>query len=278
MVVFPYIKLNLGLNVLRRRNDGYHDLETCFIPVKGCCDVLEIMEAKAEASSLSTFGIPIDAAQEDNLVMKAYRMMEQDYALPPVEMALLKNVPAGSGVGAGSSDASHALLALNELFGIGLDSAQLEGYALRLGSDCPYFIKGGAAIGKGRGEELKPIALDLADCYVRVVFPGVHVSTKEAFAGLVPAMPPGGDLEDALAQPRENWRKVLKNDFETTVFALHPVLKEIKDRHYSDGAFYASMSGSGSAIYGLHVGPPDGELGWQVDTKTGHKVWMGRLD
>jgi len=276
MVVFPYIKLNLGLNVLRKRDDGYHELETCFIDVNGCCDVLEVVAAKDSVSTLSTFGLPIDSPTEDNLVMKAYRILEEKHGLPAVEMALLKNIPAGSGVGAGSSDASHALLALNNLFDLRLSRDQLATYALKLGSDCPYFIYGGKMLGKGRGEQLSPLELDLNACWVKVLFPGLHVSTKQAFAGLTPSMP-SLSIANLLAKNRLAWKDELKNDFEPSVFALHPLLKEQKAALYDEGAFYASMSGSGSTMYGLFESMPSTDLGWAVDSQTLHKIWTGRL-
>lgn len=248
MKVCTDVKLNLGLNVLRKRPDGYHDLETLFVPYGGFSDVLEITEA-------DSFGIEIENCGWDpsrDLTAQAYELLKADFpALPPVHIRLEKNAPVGAGLGGGSSDAASALKMMNILFGLGLDSAALASYASRLGSDCAFFIYDRPMFGSGRGELLEAFDIDLSGYEIRVEIPrGVAVSTREAYSGIVPHVPEM-PLREVLRLPVEEWRGKLVNDFEASVFRAHPEIAELKRSMYERGAVYAAMSGSGSSVFGL---------------------------
>lgn len=294
MKTCPNPKINIGLNVLRKRPDGFHDLETLFVPYFGMADELEIVDAsgsvclrKASASlhpsqpggwappsdmpeggqpfleantagsklNIRIIGSKVDWDPRKDLTVKAYEILDADFNLPPVEIVLRKNIPVGAGLGGGSSDAAFALKMLNEMFSIGLDDSALAGYAARLGSDCAFFIYNRPMFGTGRGEVLEPYDIDLSAWQLRVEVPsGVAVSTAEAYRGVLAAkntaiaLPP---LKEALKGPVECWKDVVVNDFEATVFPLHPEIQALKRRFYDDGAVYAAMSGSGSSVFGL---------------------------
>ena len=277
MIANPNVKINLGLNVLRKREDGFHDLETLFVPYFGITDTLEIIAGDDYSrTSAAIFGkyAPEMIAQgisEDGSLMitiaraegvdwdplkdltaKAYYVLAEDFKMPPVKIFLEKTSPVGAGLGGGSADAAFALKMLNELCQLGLSDQQLAGYAARLGSDCPLFIYNRPMIGEGRGEILTEYPLDLSAYDLQVLTPeGVSVSTKDAYAGIRPHLPEVS-LRDALARPVEEWADVLVNDFEETVFAKYPELAAIKRSLYDSGAVYASMSGSGSALFALY--------------------------
>lgn len=277
MIANPNVKINLGLNVLRKRDDGFHDLETLFVPYFGITDTLEIIAGDDYSrTSAAIFGkyAPEMIAQgisEDGSLMitiaraegvdwyplkdltaKAYYVLAEDFKMPPVKIFLEKTSPVGAGLGGGSADAAFALKMLNELCQLGLSDQQLAGYASRLGSDCPLFIYNHPMIGEGRGEILTEYPLDLSKYDLQVLTPeGVSVSTKDAYAGIRPHLPEIS-LRDALARPVEEWADVLFNDFEETVFAKYPELAAIKRSLYDSGAVYASMSGSGSALFALY--------------------------
>lgn len=253
MVVFPNAKINLGLNVVAHRADGYHDLETVFYPV-GLCDALEAVPA--DALSLRTYGVPVDGAWDDNLAVRAFRLLQRDFDLPNVAIALLKKIPTGAGLGGGSSDAAFMLKLLNGQFGLGLADDRLERYAARLGADCAFFVRNRPTFAEGVGNEFSDIALSLAGWRILLVKPDVHVSTAEAYAH-VPCRRWDTPLREALRRPVAEWRGCVFNDFEESVFPQHPALAEIKRRLYGLGAAYAAMSGSGSTIYGLFA--PDAE-------------------
>ena len=244
MKVFP--KINIGLKVLRKRPDGYHDLETLFYPCKAYCDELEIERTDA-------FSISIDHCDWDpqkDLTVKAYALLAEEFALPPVSIRLQKGIPVGAGLGGGSADAAAALKLLNGMFSLGLDAAALAARAATLGSDCAFFVYDGPMFGEGRGEILTPFALDLSAYEIRVAIPeSVRVSTKEAYAGVSPCGV--SNLRQILSRPVEAWRDVLENDFEKSVFTTHPEIPALKEQFYDDGAVYAAMSGSGSAVFGL---------------------------
>ncbi len=249
MTVYPDVKINLGLNVLRRRPDGYHDLETLFVPYRGIRDRIDI-EA-AGSPSVEIVGGDWDPLTD--LSWRAYRLLAEEFGLPPVRMVLHKSSPVGAGLGGGSADAAFTLKALNEMFALGLDETALSGRAASLGSDCAFFIYDRPMFGEGRGEVLTPYQIDLSEYEIRVEVPdGVKVSTKEAYSGLDfslsrERMP----LREALARPVGEWKRLVCNDFEPSVFALYPQIAELKEKFYSEGAVYASMSGSGSAVFGL---------------------------
>ena len=248
MVVYPNVKLNLGLSVLRKRQDGYHDIETLFIPYFGMTDELEIVK-----SDKLRFVPSENVTWEDDLTLRAYALLKADFDLPPVEIRLNKRSAVGAGLGGGSADAAFTLMALTNMFQLGLEDWQLADYAACLGSDCSFFIYNRPMFGEGRGDVLTDYDIDLSDYEIRVEVPkGVHVSTSEAYSRVIPrerlALPP---LREALRYPVEMWPDVLFNDFESSVFPLYPAVEALKKRFYDEGAVYASMSGSGSAVFGL---------------------------
>jgi 4-diphosphocytidyl-2-C-methyl-D-erythritol kinase len=248
MVLFPPCKINLGLHIVNKRPDGYHDLETCFYPVPWT-DVLEIIPS-AETTFTSS-GDPIPGNQEENLCLKAYRLLAADFNLGPVKIHLHKIIPTGAGLGGGSSDAAYTLRALNAIFALGLSQEQLMRYAAQLGSDCSFFIQDRPMIGTGRGEILRETSLSLAGKFLTLVNPDVHVSTAEAYSGVRPS-PPEVELKTVLEKtPVAEWKDLLKNDFEESVFKKHPVIREIKEELYGLGAMYACMSGSGSTVFAI---------------------------
>ena len=252
MKINPCAKINLGLNIVSKRPDGYHNLQTVFYPVP-IFDSLEIVEATETKLFVSS-----SLANEDperNLVMKAYRMLEKDFQLPPVHIHLTKNIPMQAGMGGGSSDGAFTLRLLNDLFQLHLAQSQLEQMATRLGADCPFFIKAVPAYAEGIGEQLSPISLDLSGLYIAIVHPPVAVSTREAFANIRPQQPPR-NCGDIVRQPIETWRQLLTNDFEQSIFGRHPEIATIKNSLYGQGALYAAMSGSGSSVFGLFEEKP----------------------
>lgn len=255
MLTFPCAKINLGLNIVERRSDGYHNLQTVFYPVP-LNDALEVQPMDEGFPSdvdcdLKLTNIPVEGDERRNLVVRAYDLLKQDFPqLPRVHAHLYKSIPTQAGMGGGSSDCAAMLLLLNRQFGLGLSEPQLVGYAARLGADCPFFVLNSPAYAEGIGERLTPISLSLKGWWLAVVRPDIPVSTKEAFALIRPQQP---ELccRDVVQQPVSTWRHVLVNDFEQSVFARHPEIGAIKDRLYEQGAVYAAMSGSGSAVFGL---------------------------
>lgn len=255
MITHPNVKLNLGLSVIRRREDGFHDLETLFVPYTGISDTLEIVPADAfSIDILRKEGVDWDPQQD--LTAKAYRLLEADFHIPPVHIRLTKTSPVGAGLGGGSADAAFALRMLNDLFGLSLDDGTLASYAARLGSDCAFFIYNRPMLGSGRGEILTPYDIDLSGYEIQVVVPeGIAVSTREAYGGITPReklTEAPVALMDALSLPVGEWKDALVNDFEATVFKAHPELAAIKRSLYDSGAIYAAMSGSGSALFALY--------------------------
>jgi 4-diphosphocytidyl-2-C-methyl-D-erythritol kinase len=256
MVAFPPCKINLGLSVVRKRSDGYHDIETCFFPVPWT-DILEIIPSKEFSFSLSGNSVPGD--EQDNLCVKAYRLLAQDISLPPVDIHLHKIIPTGAGLGGGSSDGAWTLRLLNDVLSLELSKDVLKQYASKLGSDCAFFIDDIPMIGTGRGEVLSPVEVDLKGKYLVIVKPEVHISTQQAYEGIVPSVP-ARKLADVIADSNQ-WNRHLKNDFEATILKKFPVIKNIKQTLYDAGAEYASMSGSGSAVYGIFSNKPDLDAG-----------------
>ena len=253
MITFPNAKINLGLNVVNRRLDGYHNLETVFYPIN-LCDALEFVPAVK--TSLNVAGLPVAGDIEQNLVVRAFRLLQRDFQLPELEIALLKNIPMGAGLGGGSADAAFMLKLLNEHFRLNLSAEQLETYAAKLGADCPFFIRNKPVFAAGIGNEFSSLEVSLKGCYLVLVKPDVHVSTAEAYAHVacqrwhVPLM-------EVMAMPLEKWREYLFNDFEISVFEAHPELAVIKQQLYDTGAVYAAMSGSGSTLYGIFKTKPE---------------------
>ena len=263
MITYPNAKINIGLRVVRRRKDGFHDLESAFVPVPWR-DILEIIPGEAFQFSTSGIAIPgisipgisILGEKESNLCVKAYTLLAQDVDLPPVHMHLHKIIPIGAGLGGGSADGAFVLKALNELFSLILDEETLAAYAAQLGSDCPFFIANQPAMAYGTGNRLEPLALELSGKTVVLVKPSVFVATADAYRSIVPR-PPSDSLKEMLeTMPMADWKDRVMNDFERTVFAQYPELVDIKVALYQQGATYASMSGSGSTLYGLFEQPP----------------------
>jgi 4-diphosphocytidyl-2-C-methyl-D-erythritol kinase len=259
MIAFPCCKINLGIHVINKREDGFHNLETIFYPVHWC-DMLEIVvdneSSKGEVKFISD-GLTIEGNTENNLVIKAYNLFHQVYDLPAVKVFLFKKIPMGAGLGGGSSDAAYTLLLLNDLFSLQLTTIELEKYAAQLGSDCAYFIKRGVQLAKGRGELLEPIELDLKSYFLCLIKPDIHVSTAQAFSGVKKRGDLVTSLNELIRLPMNDWRNVIQNDFEESVFKIYPELASIKNNLYDMGSKYAAMSGSGSTILGLFEVLPD---------------------
>ena len=259
MITHPIAKINLGLNVVEKRPDGYHNLETVFYPVR-IYDAIEVFEMAADFPSevdcdLKITNIHIDGDEQRNLVVRAYQLLKQDFPqLPRIHVHLHKGIPTQAGMGGGSSDCGYMLTLLNRQFGLGLSDEQLIGYAARLGADCSFFILNKPCYAEGIGEKLQPISLDLSGWYLAIVRPAIPVSTKEAFSLITPQHPEK-NCRDVVMQPVETWRDALTNDFEKSVFALYPKIGQIKQRLYDLGAVYAAMSGSGSSLFGLFRSP-----------------------
>lgn len=253
MTTYPNCKINLGLHVVGKRPDGYHDLETIFLPVDSLRDALEIIEAPL---SMQQDGITLDNAPEDNLCMKAWTLLHEELGIPTVSIRLKKGIPFGAGLGGGSADAAFTLKMLNEMFSIGLNDNQLEQFAARLGADCAFFIKNQPAYATGIGAQLEPIEwkVESEKWKVFIEIPeGEHVSTKEAYSGLKrdlfgTARP---DLRESIKRPIEEWKSLIVNDFEASVFPSHPAIAALKENMYARGALYASMTGSGAAVFGI---------------------------
>ncbi|MBZ5856446.1 4-(cytidine 5'-diphospho)-2-C-methyl-D-erythritol kinase [Flavihumibacter profundi] len=254
MIVFPNAKINLGLQVTEKRPDGYHNIASVFYPL-GLTDILEALPA--EAFSFTASGLPIDATPDKNLCCKAWELLKKDFSLPPVAMYLHKIIPMGAGLGGGSSDGAYTLILLNQLFRLNLGEQQLVNYALQLGSDCPFFIINQPVIAKGRGEIMEKIDLpQLKGKKVLLVNPGLHINTGWAFSQIKPRENP--ESLAALCQlPLAAWKGKIQNDFEPGVFHHYPQLQQIKEQLYKCGAVYASMTGTGSTIYGIFDQLPD---------------------
>src|SRR6188768_256634 len=248
MVSFPNCKINLGLNIVNKRDDGYHDIETAFFPIH-LKDALELVEK--EKFEFSTSGFSIEGGPGKNLCIKAYNLLKKDFPeLPTVQMHLHKAIPMGAGLGGGSADGAFTLKLLNKKFELSLSEKQLINYSLQLGSDCPFFILNKPCLATGRGEILEQTELDLSEYKFLVVQPPVHISTAWAFSTIKP-LKPAKSIKKIIQQSISTWQTELINDFEKPVFEKYPEIKNIKDKLYNAGAIYASMSGSGSAVYGI---------------------------
>lgn len=260
MVCFPNCKINIGLFVTNKRADGYHDLETVFYPAGtkgGACDtvlndVLEVTPATGKDATLHLSGLGVDGNPANNLVWKAYQLLKEKYpeAIAPVDIYLHKAIPLGAGLGGGSADGAFMLELLNDYFNLGIEKGKLAALALQLGSDCPFFVHNTPQFAKGRGELMEPVTLDLSRFRIEVRCPGIHVSTRDAFSEIVPRPAPY-DLRGISSLPVKEWKHHISNDFEQTVFKKHPELSTLKQSMYGRGAIYASMTGTGSAVYGI---------------------------
>lgn len=264
MIVFPCAKINLGLNIVSKREDGYHNLETVFYPIS-LYDALEIkyMDEKFPsqvACDLKVTGNAVECDEQNNLVVKAYNLLSEDYKLPRVHAHLYKHIPSQAGLGGGSSDAAFMIRLLDERFRLNIGNPEMEKYAARLGADCAFFIEAEPAYAEGIGDELMPVdgpKGNLNGYYLAIVKPDIAVSTKEAYAAITPTAT-SKSCREIVRQPIETWKEELVNDFEAPIFKLHPELAEIKEKLYQQGAKYAAMSGSGSALFGIFETEPNG--------------------
>lgn len=274
MITFPNAKINLGLNITEKRPDGYHNLETIFYPIP-LEDALEACPRKEGPGcySLSQSGLSIEGDAENNLVVKAYKLLDETYHLPPVDIYLHKHIPSGAGLGGGSADAAFMLKLLNRMYRLNLTDDQLEAYAARLGADCAFFVRNQPTYAEGIGNIFSPVELSLAGWQLLLVKPNIFVSTRDAFARIRPRHPER-NLRDLINQPVESWKDSIINDFEESVFPQFPAIGAIKTELYHLGAVYASMSGSGSSVYGLFA--PDAVLP-DVDFGTDSQVFKLNL-
>jgi 4-diphosphocytidyl-2-C-methyl-D-erythritol kinase len=258
MILYPNAKINIGLSVISKRSDGFHNIETVFYPIS-LCDILTVEPygaATVEKLAFTCEGIAINSSiPYDNLCCKAYRLLDADFDLPPTSIRLHKTIPAGAGLGGGSSDASHTLLALNDLYNLNISEKQMSVYASRLGSDCAFFLQRFPALGTGKGDILKPVNLSLAGYHIFLVKPPVLVDTADAYSAITP-WETRNYLPKLLEKPVSEWRNTVINDFEASVFKKYPETGKIKEQLYAAGAVYASMSGSGSCVYGIFSEKP----------------------
>lgn len=249
MILFPNAKINIGLDILRRREDGYHDISTVMYPI-GWCDVLELIPAEGEDMTLTVTGNRVDCQTEKNLVMKAVRLMSSVADIPPTDIYLHKIIPDGAGMGGGSADAAFTLRGLNELYGLGFDKEKLAALASKLGADCPFFIYNEPMLAEGVGEKLSKADFDLTGYGIMVVKPDFSISTAEAYGGVKPEMPEI-HLTDRLGEDMRRWKDSVKNAFVCHLAQKYSMIDEITGWLYENGALYASMTGSGSAVYGI---------------------------
>ena len=256
MITFPNAKINLGLNIVEKRPDGYHNLETIFYPIN-LQDALEVTrrENNDKEYTLHISGSSLEGEPEDNLVVKAYKLLKKDYpGLLPVDIHMYKHIPAGAGLGGGSSDAACMIKLLNDKFSLGLSTERMEEYAVKLGADCAFFIRNKPVFATGIGNLFEPVELSLKGYHIILIKPDIFVSTRDAFAEIKPVRP-AVSLKEIVKQPIETWKSSMKNDFEDSVFKKFPEIAAIKDELYDLGAVYAAMSGSGSSVYGIFKAP-----------------------
>ena len=256
MITFSNAKINLGLNIVETRPDGYHNLETIFYPIN-LQDALEVTrrENNDKEYTLHISGSPLEGEPEDNLVVKAYKLLKKDYpGLLPVDIHMYKHIPAGAGLGGGSSDAACMIKLLNDKFSLGLSTERMEEYAVKLGADCAFFIRNKPVFATGIGNLFEPVELSLKGYHIILIKPDIFVSTRDAFAEIKPVRP-AVSLKEIVKQPMETWKNSMKNDFEDSVFKKFPEIAAIKDELYDLGAVYAAMSGSGSSVYGIFKAP-----------------------
>lgn len=271
MICFPNAKINIGLNVVEKRPDGYHNIETVFfpIPLKEALEIVHHPHSR-DAYAWSNSGIKVDTPAENNICIKALNLLRQDFDLTPVQVHLHKQIPFGAGLGGGSADGAFMLNLLNDFFELNLSPDDLKHYAVQLGADCPFFIDNQSAMATGIGEILHPIELNLSGYHLALIKPDIHVSTPEAYRGIIPSHP-STSLKEDIHRPIEEWKEVIKNDFETSVFAQYPLIGEIKEQLYEQGALYAAMSGSGSSVYGIFKNAPI------LSGFEQHYCWIGEL-
>lgn len=255
MIYYPNAKINLGLNIVSKRSDGYHNLETIFYPIQ-IKDAIEVTLSNNGKDSFIEAGIQVDSLPEKNLVIKALNLMRENYEIPPLEIQLLKKIPFGAGIGGGSADASFMLRLLNDKFSLGISLEHLAQMASKLGADCPFFIYNKAMFASGIGEQLEDIDLSLGNYYLALVKPDIHIPTKDAFTHVKPEYPQVS-LKAIAKRPVSEWKELMYNDFEKSVFPKYLQIAQIKQKLYDLGAVYSSMSGSGSSVYGVFEAKPD---------------------
>lgn len=280
MVVFPNVKINLGLNIVAKRPDGYHNLETVFYPIP-LTEALEVVvpseplgtEAEACGYKFSMFGAEVAGDPANNLVIKALNLLKKDFDIPTVNISLLKKLPMGAGMGGGSSDGAFMLMLLNDLFHLNLAQQQLIDYAAKLGADCAFFTVNKPVYATGIGEIMEPVNVDLGGFTIVIVKPDVFVSTKEAFSG-IPVKPTETPVRDLISRPVEEWKDCIFNDFEQTIFPLHPEIAEAKQKLYDAGAAYAAMTGSGASVFGLFRNEPPANF---IQQFPGHFYYQTKL-
>lgn len=274
MISFPNAKINIGLNIIEKRDDGYHNIESAFYPV-ALCDALEIIENTDDSNERISFtfsGIEIPGNADDNLCWYAYHLIAADYVLPNVKVHLHKHIPIGAGLGGGSSDAAFFIHLLNDKFELGISWGEMHNYARQLGSDCSFFISNKPSFAEGTGDQYESMKLDLSKYHIALIYPNIHINTAKAYSGVIPKIPTRSLENDLLNLPIEQWEEFVHNDFEDSVFLQFPKLKEIKLQLYSMGAEYAAMSGSGSTVYGIFKN--------KIDLKNNFKncfVWEGQM-
>lgn len=271
MICYPNAKINIGLNVVEKRSDGYHNLETIFYPIP-LTDALEVVHnpVSDDAFSFSNSGIVVDAKPEENICIKALNLIKVKYNIPNVDVHLHKLIPFGAGLGGGSADGAFMLNVINKEFELGIPAEELHSMAAQLGADCAFFINNKPAYATGIGDQLQPIKLDLSGYYLALIKPPIHVSTPEAYSGIEPN-PSEEKLLELIQLPVEQWKHHIKNDFEKSVFAAHPEIGKIKMDLYDAGADYACMSGSGSSVFGLFKNKPE------LNTKESYFTWTKQL-
>lgn len=271
MICFPNAKINLGLNIVSKRSDGYHNLETIFYPIN-IKDALEIIPSKANKDIFRQTGLQVDGGAENNLVMKALNLMKQYYTIPNLEIELLKKIPFGAGIGGGSADAAFMLKLINDTFSLGASFDDLAKLAAQLGADCPFFIYNKPLFASGIGEVFEEVNLSLKGYYITLVKSDIHVSTKDAFSLILPTQPELS-LKEIANKPISEWKDIMINDFESSIFPQYPTIADIKNRLYDLGAVYASMSGSGSSVYAISEA--------ELDLDTAFEdcyIWQGKAE
>jgi 4-diphosphocytidyl-2-C-methyl-D-erythritol kinase len=257
MITFPNAKINIGLNIVEKRSDGFHAIQSVFYPI-GLCDALEVVEnteADAPAIVFTSSGIEIPGDVQDNLCWYAYHLIANDYPLPKIKIHLHKHIPIGAGLGGGSADAAFFIRLLNEKFDLGISWGEMHHYARQLGSDCSFFISNKPAFAEGKGDQYESIQLNLSDYYVVLIYPNIHINTAKAYSGVVPKQAARSLENDILNVPIADWKLYIHNDFEDSIFPNYPQIKNIKEQLYALGAVYAAMSGSGSSVYGIFKTP-----------------------
>ncbi len=274
MITFPNAKINIGLNIIEKRDDGFHNIESVFYPV-GLCDALEVVEnteAGVERFTFTSSGIEIPGDATDNLCYFAYHLVSQDYPVPAVKVHLHKHIPIGAGLGGGSADAAFFIKLLNDKFELGISWGEMHHYARQLGSDCSFFVSNKPSFAEGRGDQYESMKLDLSKYYVVLVYPNIHVNTAKAYSGVKPKMPTRSLENDILNLPIEQWKEFIHNDFEDSIFPSFPEIKNIKEKLYSKGAIYSAMSGSGSTVFGIFDSATNLKEAFE-----GCFVWEGKL-